>query len=41
MLAGTANVNDPLGAQSTYLYNAQGHILQVRQGVTSGNPSGL
>lgn len=34
-------VTDPLGAQSTYLYDSQGQLLQMRQGVTAGNPSGL
>ncbi|MET3496938.1 Ig-like domain repeat protein [Variovorax boronicumulans] len=38
---GTTTVTDPLGAQSTYLYDADGQLLQMRQGVTAGNPSGL
>ncbi|SFQ19784.1 YD repeat-containing protein, partial [Variovorax sp. PDC80] len=42
---GTTTVTDPLGAQSTYLYagsgDAQGQLLQMRQGVTAANPSGL
>ena len=40
-IAGTTTVTDPLGAQSTYLYDAQGQLLQMRQGVTAGNISGL
>ncbi|WP_369664444.1 Ig-like domain repeat protein [Variovorax sp. V116] len=38
---GTTTVTDPLGAQSTYLYDAQGQLLQMHQGVTAGNLSGL
>ena len=39
--ANTTTVTDPLGAQSTWLYDAQGQLLQMRQGVTASNPTGL
>ncbi|MDP9912417.1 YD repeat-containing protein [Variovorax boronicumulans] len=37
----STTVTDPLGAQSVYLYDAQGQLLQVRSGVTAGNANGL
>jgi len=37
----TTTVTDPQGARSTFLYDADGNLLQVRQGVTAGNAAGL
>ncbi|OJZ07381.1 MAG: hypothetical protein BGP22_17795 [Variovorax sp. 67-131] len=37
---GATTVTDPLGAQSVYSYDAQGQLLELRQGVTASHPRG-